>query len=62
MTRGAAGPYFLYPAILEDLNLLKELEVRYYRQIQQYCMVYNCMLYVSVKLYRICLHINQGSS
>jgi pyruvate,water dikinase len=26
MTRGAVGTYFLYPAILEDLNLLKELE------------------------------------
>ena len=27
MTRGAVGTYFLYPAILEDLNLLKEIEV-----------------------------------
>ena len=27
MTRGAVGPYLLYPAILEDLNLLKDLEV-----------------------------------
>ena len=29
MTRGAVGTYFLYPTVLEDLNLLKELEVLY---------------------------------
>ena len=27
MTRGAVGPYLLYPPLLEDLDLLKDLEV-----------------------------------
>ena len=27
MTRGTVGAYFLYPTVLDDLNLLKELEV-----------------------------------
>ena len=27
MTRGAVGTYFLFPTILEDLDLLKQLEV-----------------------------------
>ncbi len=27
LTRGASGPYFLFPALLTDLDLLKELEV-----------------------------------
>ena len=27
MTRGACGPHFLFPQLLDDLDLLKELEV-----------------------------------
>ena len=28
MTRGAVGPHFLFPQVLDDLDLLKQHEVR----------------------------------
>ena len=36
MTRGVCGAYWLFPSLLDDLNLLKELEVGYllYSQLQ----------------------------
>ena len=30
MTRGACGPYMLFPQLLDDLDLLKDLEVTKY--------------------------------
>ena len=68
MTTGACGIYFLFPQVLSDLDMLKELEVcmYMYMYVCTYVCMYACMyiyMYViyNVSMY-ICMYVSSGRS